>query len=362
MIIEKNRIVMRAPDNWHAHFRQDRLMEYLIPVFLDSGWRHRIVAEPNTVPPILTGKAALEYAGNIRERARLYGEGQTLEPVITIQITEATTAQMVREAFALGVRVAKVYPRYVTTHSHNGVVDYSKIYPALAVADELGMVVQFHPEHPSYDVIGRLKESAFRRILDGIRATFPSLRISVEHVSSEDMVLWVMDQPTHVGASITVHHLYVTSDDLTGYSERSGGLICVHDGAFKPGAKDPGDRDAIRRAALSGNPRFWYGGDDAAHVRKKKECARGACGSFNTIPALSLVLSFFEKSGELERSEPFLSEFGALFYGFGLNKENATFVREEWTVPMEYLVPDLNDVIVPFFAGEKMEWKFCRNL
>ena len=349
---------MRAPDNWHVHFRQDALKDYLVPIFISSGWRHRIMAEPNTIPPKLTGKLAVEYGEDIRQRARQFPGGQTFEPVVTIQITEETTPDIVKESFMLGVRVVKVYPRYVTTHSHNGVVDYFKIYPALAVAEELSMIVQFHAEHPSYDFIGRLKESAFRKILDDIRHVFPDLRISVEHVSSQDMVLWVLDQPENTGAGITVQHLYVTSDDLAGYSERSGGLICVHDGGFKPGAKDPSDRNAVRGVALSGNPKFWYAGDDAAHLRKKKECFRAMCGVWNTIPALSLLISFFEKNAKLEKIEPFLSEFGARFYGFEPNKETATFIREEWTVPMECHVPDLNDSIVPFFAGEKMEWRF----
>jgi dihydroorotase len=194
--------------------------------------------------------------------------------------------------------------------------------------------------------------------LDDIRVKYPMLKISVEHVSSADMVSWVLDQPAHVGAGITVHHLYVTADDLNGYSKRSGGLICVDDGGFKPGAKDPLDRCAVQWAALSGNPKFWYGGDNAAHPGRKKHCTRGMCGAFNAIPALSLVLSLFEKSGKIEGAEKFLAESGALFYGYELNQGTATFVREEWVVAEEYPVSGLDDVLISFYAKEKMEWRY----
>ncbi len=354
---EGKTLTMRAPDNWHAHFRQGQLLQYLVKVFIDSGWRHRVVAEPNTLPPKLTGVLAMEYALEISHYAKGIEGGKKFQPIATIQLTEETTREMIYDAFLLGVRVIKVYPRYVTTHSANGVVDYTKIYPALSYAEQLDMVVQFHPEHPSYDVMGRRKESEFRKILIDIVRKFPLLKVSVEHVSSADMVQWVKDQSDAVGASITIHHLYVTSDDLNGYSERSGGLICVHDGGFKPGAKDPEDRTAVQNAAFSGDKKFWYGGDDAAHLKSKKECARASCGAWNTIPALPMLISLFEKHGFLSNLERFISENGARFYSLPLNKEKVSFVRESWKVPMECEVPGLNDSIVPFFAGEEMEWK-----
>lgn len=354
---DRNQITMRAWDKWHAHFRQEALQKFMVETFLKYGWRHRVVAEPNTDPPILTGKMAITYCREIEKLACQFPASEHFQPVPTIQITEETTAPTIHEAFVLGVKVAKIYPRYVTTGSEHGVVDYTKTYPALEMAQDKKVIVQFHPEHPSYGVMGRKKESAFRSILDDIRRRFPDLKISVEHVSSADMVMWVMDQPQNVGAGITVQHIYLTADDLSGYSKRSKGLVCVHDGAFKPGAKDPQDREAVCEAALSGNPKFWSADDDAWHLRSKKECARSACGAANTIAAPSMLLSFFEENGKLEAAEPFLSEFGAKFYGFELNKETVTFVREEWIVPEEIPIPKLKDSVIPWFAGETMQWK-----
>lgn len=348
-------ITMRAPDNWHVHFREGLLMEFLIPIFIYNGWQHRLVAEPNLKDPILTGEHAIRYGMEIEKIAHKVTGGKNFRVVVTIQITETTTAETIRDAWARGVRVCKVYPRYVTTNSEHGVVDYTLIYPALAECEKVGMIVQFHPEHPSYDVIGRLKEHAFIAILSDIRLHFPKLKISVEHVSSKVMIDWVLAQDEYVGAGLTIQHMLLTSDDLTGYSKMSKGKICVHYG-YKPLAKDPIDREAVISAATSGNPKFWYGGDDAAHLKSAKHSGEAPCGAWNTEAAIPLMIGLFISRGCLGRLEAFLSEYGARFYGYDLNKETITFERKSRKIPAEVAVPALNDSIVPFWYEQDVDW------
>jgi dihydroorotase len=358
MQISKNEITFRTGDNGHCHFRQGELLKFIIKCNIENGWIGRLVAEPNTEPPILTGKEAVNYRQLIiDESARYKFANHDFDIVQTIQITENTTPAMIHDAWLRGIRVCKVYPRYVTTNSANGVVDYEKIYPALKMAEELGMIVQFHPEHPSYSIIGRLKEQSFIETLNRIRAYCPKLKISVEHVSTKAMIDWVLSQPVeYVGASLTVHHMYVTADDLAGYSERSGGKGCVDDALFKPCAKDPEDRQAVIDAATSGDPHFWYGGDDALHTRSNKHCRRSSCGTWNTLAAYPLLISLFEKSGKLEKLELFVSEHWAKFYGFNLNTGTLTFRRYDWLVPKEFPIPGLNDFATPFYSGEILNW------
>lgn len=354
-----NTITMRAPDNWHAHFRQGFLLCFLVGIFIRFGWRRRVAAEPNTTPAKLTGEEAILYRDEIVAAAREVPGGETFEPVPIMQITESTTPEMVREAHARGVRIFKVYPFMVTTHSSNGVRHYPNIYPALAAAQEFNdTVVQFHGEDPDEDVEGMDKQKAFIKILEEIVRLFPRLRLTVEHVGSLEVIEWVKAQGENVAASITVHHIYGTMDDLMGYSKRSGGLMRVHDGC-KPQPLRRRDRAAVQDVILSGHPRFFYGGDDAAHLKSKKECAGAACGVWNTMVALSLLISFFEKHNALHRLEPFLSEFGARFYGYSLNEETVTYVRKQWKVPDEVQVPSLKDSIVPMFAGETVEWELA---
>src|SRR3989344_3722840 len=167
------RIVIPAPDNWHCHLREGPLMNFMIDHLIESGFRGRVLAEPNLKDPLLFGHQSVAYKRKIDSALQLRRstlidpkKHKQFEVVMTIQITEKTTSQMIYEAYELGVKVGKVYPRDVTTNSENGVVDYEKIYPALTAAQECGMIVQFHGEHPSHDVEGRDKEAFFiRRIM-----------------------------------------------------------------------------------------------------------------------------------------------------------------------------------------------------
>lgn len=348
-------LTMRLPDNWHAHFRQGKLMNFLISIFIKYGWRARIVAEPNTIPPKLTGLMAVDYAEEINKIAHSLGCG-TFRALPVIQITESTTSEMIYDAYSRGVRIAKVYPFFVTTNSENGVKNYLNIYSALMACEYLGIIVQFHGEDPHEAIEGLHKERSFLRILDRIIKAFPKLKVTLEHISTKDAVEWVKRQGENVAASITVQHLIFTIDDLIGYSRRSGGKMRVHWG-YKPQAKFRTDLIALWEVILSGHPRFFYGGDDAAHLRMNKECANSSCGAWHTMESLATLITEFWKFNIIDRLEPFLSEFGARFYGFELNKETITFVRKDWMVPLDVPVPDMNDSLVPMLAGEKAEWQ-----
>ena len=94
-----NELVTRLWDNWHAHFRQGPLLEFLVEIFIQSGWRRRIVAEPNTQPPKLTGQEAIDYCLGIKDRAAKILHGQEFMPIPVLQITEKTTSEMVLRAY-----------------------------------------------------------------------------------------------------------------------------------------------------------------------------------------------------------------------------------------------------------------------
>lgn len=349
---------MRAPDNWHAHFRQGLLLVFLVGILIKYGWRRRVAAEPNTTPAILTGEQAIANREEIIAQSRTHKHGKRFEPVPIMQITESTTGDMVREArLRYGVRIFKVYPFFVTTNSANGVKDYTKIYTALKAVEEFyDVVVQFHGEDPNDDVEGIDKQVEFLKILKEVRRLFPRLHITVEHVGSAEVIEWVEAEDEHVAASLTIQHILNTMDELMGYSRRSGGKMMPHEGC-KPQPLRRKDRDAVQRAALSGNPKFFYGGDDAAHLKSNKECAHPACGCWNTIPALSLLIEFFMKHDKLELLEAFLSEYGARYYRYPLNEETITLTLDPWVVPNEVIVPALGDSVVPFYAGETCQWQ-----
>ncbi len=357
-----NEIITRIWATFHAHLRQEELREFLIGIFIKYGYRGIVAAEPNTKPPLLAGAETIRYCEENKVLALDHPHGEAFQPLAIMQITERTAPQMAREAYDLGVRIFKVYPYFVTTNSENGVRDYTKIYPALDILEGLpGVVVQFHAETPRFEVIGRRKEEGFLTYeMAEIEPRFRGLAMTIEHISSKFGVDWVRSFPLErrIGASIAIQHMTNTADDVLGYSERSGGLMRVHEG-FKPHAKDPEDRDAVQDAALSGDPRFWSSNDDAWHVKGSKECAGASCGLANTIAAPSLMIEFFKKHNALDYIEPFTSEFGPRFYGHPPSVGGIRFVRKRWQVPSELEVPGTNDTVIPWRADEWREWQIA---
>lgn len=77
-------ITLRVPDNWHVHFRQGQLLKFLVGTFVECGWRGRVLAEPNTQPPKLTGQDALAYKAEILAAAEGFRNRGGFEPVMTI--------------------------------------------------------------------------------------------------------------------------------------------------------------------------------------------------------------------------------------------------------------------------------------
>ena len=47
------------PDDWHVHFRDNEILKNVVPE--TSRVFSRALVMPNLIPPILTGKAAIEY-------------------------------------------------------------------------------------------------------------------------------------------------------------------------------------------------------------------------------------------------------------------------------------------------------------
>lgn len=322
-------------DDMHCHLRRGKIMKSV--AWLTAGQFKRAVVMPNTNPPILTAEDALQYCHEIE----LYCP--SLKPLMTIQINDLTTPAIIAEARQAGVVAGKVYPQGVTTNSQNGVTDFKNIYPALREMQKQNMLLLLHGESPDPEIFCLDREEEFLPILSTITQQFPKLKIVLEHITTEQAFRTVL-MHDNVAATITVHHLLLTLDDVV------GGMIQPHN-FCKPLAKRSYDRETLLAAATSGSPKFFYGGDSAPHLRKNKECDHGCAGVFNAPVALPLLAQIFEERNALEQLENFVSRFGAGFYGLPKNSEIIELVKEDWMVPQEY------DGIVPFMAGKTLRWK-----
>jgi dihydroorotase len=329
-------IKIRKPDDMHCHLRSDEIMRSVVG-FTAKQFR-RAVIMPNLTPAILTAKNAAYYQGEIIDSA---GKGFT--PLMTIQITDATTPAMIAEAKEVGVIAGKVYPLGVTTNSQNGVKDFNALDPVFREMQTQGMLLLLHGENPEPGISCLDREEKFIPTLYTLARKFPKLKIVLEHITTKEAYMAVTAL-RNVAATITVHHLLLTLDDVV------GNLLSPHN-FCKPIAKRPGDRAILRMAAVSGNPKFFYGGDSAPHLRERKECSQGCAGVFNAPVALPLLAQIFEDLNMLESLENFVSSFGADFYGLPRNTETIELVKNDWTVPNEY------NGIVPFIAGKPLSWQ-----
>lgn len=326
---------IRRPDDMHVHLREGDMLNKVVGATANVFGRALVM--PNTTKPILTARDVVRYREEI-----LFATPVWFKPLMTIKLVPGTSPTDIVESMAVGAIAGKLYPEGVTTNSQDGVRDLKGMYPVFAAMEIESMVLSLHGESPSAFCLDR--EAAFLKDLVEIVQTFPKLRVVLEHITTADAVELVEFLPATVAATITVHHLYLTLDDVI------GGMLNPHN-FCKPIAKTPEDRGALIQAVLSGNPKFFLGTDSAPHDISKKHCASGCAGVYSAPVAMQVLPRLFENFEELPKLEAFTSEFGARFYNLPLNVGELVLVEEDWNVPETYAG------IVPFKAGETLPWK-----
>jgi dihydroorotase len=340
-----DRIELTRPDDWHLHLRDG---EYL-PAVLPHTVRQfaRAIVMPNLRPPVTTTAMAMAY----RERIRAaLPAGSDFEPLMTLYLTDRTTAAEIETAVASGfVKAVKYYPAGATTNSDSGVTHVDRARPALEAMQRLGLPLLVHGEvtDASVDLFDR--ELAF---IDGVLSPLvrdmPGLRVVMEHITTRDAVSFVESCGPQVAATLTPHHLLMNRNAIF-----VGGIrphyYCL------PVLKREVHRQALMDAAASGNPKFFLGTDSAPHARHTKETDCGCAGCFNAHAALELYAEAFDRAGALDRFEAFASFHGPDYYRLPRNGGKVVLVRERWDAPTEY--PYGTDTLVPLRAGEPLQWR-----
>ncbi len=332
-------ITIRRPDDWHVHLRDGDMLATVAPH--TARQFARAIVMPNLAPPVTSVDQAAAYRTRIIAAA-----GPDFTPLMTAYLTDDSKPEELARGHADGVWVAaKLYPAGATTNSASGVTDIAHIRPALAQMEAIGMPLLVHGEvtDPDIDVFDR--EAVFiERILTGMVADFPGLKIVFEHITTRHAAQFVADAPANVAATITPQHLHLSRNAL-------------FDGGLRPHAyclpvlKREEHRLAVRAAAVSGCPKFFLGTDSAPHARDAKESACGCAGIFNAPFALESYAAVFDEENALDRLEGFASEHGPRFYGLPLNEGKVTLTRAAQPVP------DTIDGLVPFHAGSTLSWR-----
>lgn len=330
------------PFDMHVHLRQDDLLRRMAP------WTARYFAKalvmPNLTPPVCTANAVALYR---QEIIVAVGSASGFEPLMTFKILPDTNPSTLEGLQRAGAVAGKVYPKGLTTNAEDGVEDYFALYPVFSMMQKLGLVLCLHGEKPGAGIEGFDRERAFLRTLFYLARTFPTLRIVMEHLTTAAAVEGVLQLPGTVAATITVHHLLLTHDDVGGDRMRPHHYC-------KPVAKRVTDRDALVEAAISGCPKFFFGSDSAPHPRHRKECSECCAGIFTAPVALPLLAEIFERQNALDRLQLFVHDNALRFYGLSEalrpDRPTLTLVRQPRVVPEEI------DDVVPFYAGQQLSW------
>lgn len=342
-----NELTITRPDDWHLHLREgDALRDTTPHAARQFG---RAIIMPNLRPPVTTVELALDYRKAILDTLPA---GQPFNPLMALYLTNSTTADEVRRVAENEQTIAfKLYPAGATTNSDSGVTDIQKIYPIFAEMEkhEVPLLVHGEVTDDTVDIFDREKAFIDRHLIAITRA-FPALRVVLEHATTAEAIQFVSDAPETIAATITAHHLLFNRNSLL-----AGGIrphyYCL------PILKREKHREALVKAATSGNPKFFLGTDSAPHAVGAKESDCGCAGCYTAYAAIELYATAFESANALNRLEGFASHHGADFYRLPRNNETITLKKSTWKIPPNYSFAD--GKVIPLMAGEELTWKLC---
>ena len=340
-----NTLILTRPDDWHLHLRDGEALKAVLP---DSARQFaRAIVMPNLRPPVTNTALAAAYRQRI---LAALPSGLNFEPLMTLYLTDNTRPEEIRAAVASGVvHGVKFYPAGATTNSDSGVTDLGHCRQALAEMEKLGLPLLLHAEVTDTQVDVFDRERVFiERHMVAIVKDYPALKVVFEHITTKDAADFVLQSPSNVAATITAHHLLMNRNAMF-----VGGIQPHH--YCLPILKREEHRQALLRAATSGNAKFFLGTDSAPHAKHTKEAACGCAGMYTAHTAMELYAEAFDAVGALDKLEGFASFYGADFYGLPRNTDRIQLHRQSWTVPAS--LPFAGDSIIPLRAGQTIAWK-----
>ncbi|GIU66197.1 dihydroorotase [Candidatus Phycosocius spiralis] len=340
------RLVIHRPDDWHVHLRDGAMLAGVVNA--TARQFARAIVMPNLVPPVTKAAAADAYRSRILAAVET---GLDFTPLMTCYLTDDSDPEDITYGFKVGIfTAAKLYPAHATTNSSHGVTDFTNLYRVFAAMEKIAMPLLVHGEvtQSHIDIFDR--EAVFiEQILSQIMRDFPALKIVFEHITTSEAVDFVEASTHPIAATITPHHLEFNRNAMF-----EGGIrphfYCL------PVAKREVHRLALRRAAISGSPKFFLGTDSAPHTVGAKESACGCAGIYNAPYALESYAKVFEEEGALDRLEGFASQFGPRFYGLPSNQNHIVLEKTAQAIPPHLDIA--GNHVVPFHAGQTLNWTF----
>ncbi|MDH5357342.1 MAG: dihydroorotase [Gammaproteobacteria bacterium] len=347
--LHNTQLILTQPDDWHLHLRDDLALKRTVSD--TARYFGRAIVMPNLRPPVTTTSLARSYRDRILQARP---DGNNFEPLMTLYLTDNTTADEIQRAHDSGiVHAVKLYPAGATTNSDAGVTDIKLCSEALTQMQHLKMPLLVHGEVTSSDIDVFDREKVFiDQVLIPLLKDYPELRVVFEHITTGDAVDFVIEHDARVAATITPHHLLLNRNDLL------VGGVHPHNYCL-PVLKRNTHQQALIKAATSGNPKFFLGTDSAPHPQHLKENACGCAGIYSSHAAIELYAEAFDAANALDKLEGFASHFGADFYQLPRNSTTITLTKQSWLVPESYSFTD--QALIPMRAGEEIAWTVTLN-
>jgi dihydroorotase len=335
-------LTINKPDDWHIHLRDGDVLRHTVSDIAKHFGRALVM--PNLQPALTTAVSLMNYRDRILAACP---PGAEFSPYMTLYLNESVTPQDIKQAaFSEFILGAKFYPAGATTHSEEGAQSLQALYPILEVLQQLDLVLQIHGEVTKGDIFEREALFIDKHLLPLIKQ-FPTLRMVLEHISTKEAVDFVTAAPNTIAATITPQHLLYNRNILL-----AGGIrphyYCL------PVLKHERHQNALRHAAVSGNPKFFAGTDSAPHALHTKENACGCAGVYSAPFAVALYAEVFDTMNQLNRLNDFMSRFGADFYQLPRATGTIELIKSPQIIPQS-----LNfgtDSVVPIAAGNTIAW------
>ena len=330
-------LTLTSPLDMHLHLRDGEMLQTVAP--LTAQHFSGAIIMPNLLPPIVTKEALLAY----RERILSTLPDTNISsftPLMTLFFRPDYSREFLEEIHP-DLAAIKLYPAGITTNSEGGLsgFDVEELSPVLTAMSDLNIPLCIHGETNGF-VMDR--EAEFVPVYEKLAAAFPDLKIIMEHITTAASVA-ALDRFDNLYATITLHHLLITLDDV------AGGMLQPH--LFcKPIAKRYEDREALLQVALNAHPKVMFGSDSAPHPQDAKECPGCAAGVFTAPIALQALAALFDKYDKLDNLQAFVNTNACCIYGITPPRTTVTLKKQPFTVPVKY------GEVVPMFAGQEIGW------
>lgn len=357
-------IEIRRPFDSHVHLRRGATLRAVTPLTTEKCFS--AIVMPNTEPPIDTCEAAAEYK---KEILAAVPAGNDFEPLMTFYLTKNLSPETVVKGFSgeggTKVHAVKSYPFGATTNSQWGYRSILEARDVLLEMERIGMPLLLHgevhlndrgDEEDPYEGERLFVQDVLPRLLD----TFPSLKVSLEHMSTAVAADFIEKNGAEGRLVATITPTHLMYDRIQAFS--GGYRPLIH---MKPLVKTRADRERVRDLAQKGLPFVSAGSDSAPHPESKKFSSCCAFGVFCSPVAIEMYAGVFDELGALDKLESFLSLNGPRFFGIEPSGERITLVREDWQVT-EPVTTDEGVNIWPIghvqhgLGNEVIRWRLAR--